>query len=194
MTDENDLLGSPPGVNDLLSRAIASANKPRAAPPPKTPSPSSSPSSSPPPTVGEEAAAKPPTPKPAAAPAPTPAQITDILPQIDDIPEVIDKQLKSLQKDLFKLGKKAVKKLHKLLDAPDAKTRLQASSIATRSALLALAKDTLASGGGAEIHIHTAGIVQQFSGQPAQPGQPAGQVEEIRGPHPRTGKPQQIVK
>lgn len=98
------------------------------------------------------------------------------------------KDLKILQKDLFKLGRKAVKRLNKLLDSSETKVLLQASSIATRSALLGLAKDTLDGGRGAEIHIHATGsatVVHTDKPPSAEPEQT---------PHERTGQPVMVPK
>ena len=113
-----------------------------------------------------------------------PQQFAEVL----EKPDEVGKYLKLLQKDLFRLGKKAIKRLNKLLDSSETKVLLQASSIATRSALLGLAKDTLGGSGGASIHIHASG-----SATVIQTERPPS-VEDERSPHQRTGHPIMVTK
>jgi len=113
-----------------------------------------------------------------------PQQFAEVL----EKPDEVGKDLKLLQKDLFRLGKKAIKRLNKLLDSSETKVLLQASSIATRSALLGLAKDTLGGSGGAAIHIHASG-----SATVIQTERPPS-VEDERSPHQRTGHPIMVTK
>ena len=117
----------------------------------------------------------------------------DLPAEIDEVEEIDEKQLKTLQESLSGLSKKAIRKLKKLLDSDNNRVQMQTALGVLRATVQALTRDTSPQGAGAEIHIHTSSQSTVITGptQAQAPGPPQpGQLLPAR----HTGRPITIVK